>query len=223
EKVRDAAPGAKGGGRQRKERVRELLAMRSLEEITLLALQDRGVIRLLISLSYDREDVLTWRAGEALGSISRAFAHDRVEVIRDTIRRLLWSMGEESGGIGWSAAEALGEIVAGNPDGLADIVPLIWSFREEEMFRAGILWAMGRIASVRPGLVRFILEELPFFLGDPNPAVRGYAVWVLGILEKEGVRGQVGALRDDPALVPFYRDGDLVTRTVGEIAAEALH
>lgn len=220
---RSTAPEGRGGGRKLKGRVRGFLGTRSLDKIAALALEDKGVIRLLISLSYDKEDVLSWRAMEALGSISRAFSRDRVEVVRDTIRRLLWSMGEESGGIGWSAAEMLGEIVAGNPDALADIIPLIWSYREEEMFRPGILWAMGRIASVRPDFVRFILEELPSFLEDPTPSVRGYAAWVLGILGGDGTRERIGGLRNDPAPVPFYRDGSLAVRTVGEIVAEVLH
>ncbi|MCC6347728.1 MAG: HEAT repeat domain-containing protein, partial [Nitrospirales bacterium] len=117
----------------------------------------------------------------------------------------------------------LGEIVAGNPDMLADIIPLIWSFREEEMFRSGIIWAMGRIASVRPDFVRFALEELPSFLADPHPSVRGYSVWVLGILGSNGAMEAMEKLRDDHAPVPFYLEGNLVTRTVGEIVAEILH
>src|SRR5271169_273918 len=164
----------------KKARLEALLELRAYDEVAGMAMQDKGVIRLLISLSYDRQDVTSWRAIDAIGVISRTFSkdsHEKLGVIRDTVRRLLWSMGEESGGIGWSSPELLGEIVTGDPDSFNDIVPILWSYRDEEMFRAGIVWAMGRIAMIKPGLVGFIVDDLLQMLEDKNPAVRGYAIW----------------------------------------------
>ncbi len=216
-----------GSKMDRKDRLRSLLELRAYDEVADMAMQDKGVIRVLISLTYDKEDVLGWRAIEAIGVVSRTFSKDseeRMGNMRDTIRRLLWSMGEESGGIGWSAAEIVGEIIAGNPDSFNDIVPILWSFRDEEMFRAGIVWAMGRIAMESPGLVGFIVPELTQMLADKKPDVRGYAIWAMGILDGgKGAIGQISGLLDDDGPVPFYKGEDLLIRTVGEIAGEVLH
>ncbi len=209
-----------------KDKIKELLKLRAYDEVADMAWQDKGIIRQLISLSYDKQDVTSWRAIEAIGVISRTFSKEKMDILRDTVRRLLWSMGEESGGIGWSAAEMLGEIVAGDPDAFNDIVPILWSFKDEEMFRAGIIWAMGRIAIMRPDMVGFIMQDLPELLEDKDAAVRGYAVWVMGMLPKilnAGGTDQISKLLSDSGPVPFYKDGDLLASTVGEIAGEVLN
>ncbi|HKN19252.1 MAG TPA: hypothetical protein VJW95_05590 [Dissulfurispiraceae bacterium] len=210
-----------------KDRIKELLKLRAYGQVADLAVQDKGIIRCLISLSYDKQDVISWRAIEAIGVISRVFSRDRMDILRDTVRRLLWSMGEESGGIGWSAAEMLGEIVTGDPDAFNDIILILWSFKEEEMFRAGIVWAMELIAGIRPELVAFIIKDLPDMLEDRNPVVRGYTVRLMGLLQDafnaEDSRQQISKLSGDSSPVPVYSEGELLTRTVGEIAGEVLH
>lgn len=211
----------------RKDKLKVLLELRAFDEVADMAMEDKGIIRLLISISYDREDVTSWRAIEAIGVISRTFSKDSIErlgIVRDTIRRLLWSMGEESGGIGWSSPEILGEIVKGDPDAFNDIVPILWSFRDEDMFRAGILWAMGRIAVIRPDMVGFTLPDLPGMLKDTNPVVRGYAIWLISVLEPGGRSSeQISRFLGDSGPVPFYKEGELVERTVAEIAEEVIH
>ena len=210
-----------------KDRIKGLLKLRAYDQVADLAGQDKGIIRQLISLSYDKQDVISWRAIEATGVISRTFSKGRIDILRETIRRLLWSMGEESGGIGWSAAEMLGEIVTGEPDAFNDIIPILWSFKEEEMFRAGIVWAMGRIAMIRPELVAFIIQDLPEMLEDRNPVVRGYTVLLMGILPEALNAGtgrqQISKLLGDNGPVPVYNEGELLSRSVGEIAEEVLH
>jgi hypothetical protein len=206
-----------------KERIKDALGARSYAEITEMARRDKGVIRRLISLAYDKDDVMGWRAIEAMGYVAGELSKQRIDIVRDTIRRLLWSMGEESGGIGWSAAEMIGEIVRSNPDQFTDIVPIVWSFHEEEMFRAGTVWAMGRIASVRPDLVKFILKDIQGMLTDKNPAVRGYAAWVIGILREDGFLGDINKLASDNSTVNFYQEGELTRKTVAEIVKAAMN
>jgi hypothetical protein len=57
-----------------------------------------------------------------------------------------WSLSDESGGIGWSAPELIGEIVCADPRRFADIVPLIADVYaiEEDVFRPGVLYAFSR-------------------------------------------------------------------------------
>lgn len=205
-----------------KERIKDALSTRSYDEITDMARRDKGVIRYLISLAYDKDDVMGWRAIEAMGYVAGELSKQRVDIVRDTIRRLLWSMGEESGGIGWSAAEMIGEIIRSNPDQFTDIVPIVWSFHEEEMFRPGTIWAMGRIASVRPDLVKFILKDMQDMITDKNPAVRGYAAWVIGILREDGFMEDINKLISDNSTVNFYQEGELTKKTVAEIVKEAI-
>jgi len=48
-------------------------------------------------------------------------------------------MTDESGAIGWRSAELIGEIIYANPSLFEDIIPILWSQREEESFIESVL------------------------------------------------------------------------------------
>ena len=89
------------------------------------------------------------------GRVAKALAGTNHEFLRIAVRKLLWSLSDESGGIGWSAPELIGEIVCADPGRFADIVPLIAEVYtiEEEMFRPGSALRLNGIAEVGPDLV----------------------------------------------------------------------
>jgi len=100
------------------------------------------------------------------------------------IRKLLWSLSDESGGIGWSAPEILGEIVSSDPKKFSDIVPLIVEVYdvEEKVFRPGVIYALTRIAEVSPELVLNFVTVIPRALSDENPMTVIYAIDLLKLL-----------------------------------------
>ena len=122
-----------------------------------LSKKDRSVMRILLALTYDKKALLSRRAIEAIGEITSSMPPEEA---RQVIQRVLWMMREESGGCAWSGPEILGEIVRGNPKPFEDIVPIIASFYEEEIFKSGVIRALERIAEVRPGLARPHLNRL---------------------------------------------------------------
>ncbi len=213
----------KGNKMKLKEKIKNLLKSKSFEDIANISLHEKGVIKVIISLTYDKDDVISWQAIETMGLIARKWSEERVGVVRDTIRRLLWSMGDESGGIGWGAAEMLGEIIRSDPDNFIDIVPILWSFRDEEMFRAGTVWAMSRIADIKPDLMPFTYKDLQSLLIDKDPAVRGYTAWLIGILREKNLLEDIKKLLSDAVVINFYQDGELTKRTVGDIVKEAIN
>ena len=91
------------------------------------------------------------------------------------------------------------------------------------MFRPGSVWAMGRIAAVRPDLVSFIVKDLQEIMDDKNPLVRGYAAWVAGILGDTNIAEGIRKLLFDDSQISFYFDGRLLKKTVSEIAKEAIN
>lgn len=212
----------KSGKKEMKAIIKGLLETGDFEEIKRLSIQEKGVIRWLISLTYDKLDVISWRAIEAMGVVSKEISKRNPEIIRETIRKLLWSMGEESGGIGWSAAEMIGEIIRENPEMYGDIIPILWSFKEEEMFRPGVIRAMYRIGEVRQDLIAFILNDLQDMLIDKSPAVRGYAALIIGILrDRNYIEGLKVLLRDNNKML-FFQDGAIVEKKVSDIAKDSI-
>lgn len=180
------------------------------------------LINTLVTLSYDRSRLLAWRAIEAVGIISREVAKTKPETVRNMIGRLLWMIRDESGGIGWSSPEMLGEIVRNNPDIFADVAPVIVSFHEEKMLRAGVLRAIGRMGKINSETVGYAIPIVLHYLGSSDHRVRAYAAFALGELGALGAVKLLESLKDDGNAVPCYEEGVLRDKTVGEFAAEAV-
>jgi hypothetical protein len=209
----------KEDGRNVKKKIKAFLEDKDYESITAIALQDKSALSRLISLSYDKEDEISWRAMEAMGKVTHAMMPSRVDAVRDVIRRLLWSMGEESGGIGWSSAELLGEIISASAEEFADIIPIVWSFKEEDMFRAGVVRAMWRIGSAAPEKITFVFEDIEPLFVDKDPNVRAYALLLASLCnDKLFVSSAYDRLKNDESSVMLYRNGDLTATTIAEIA-----
>jgi hypothetical protein len=150
--------------------------------------------------------------------------HNRIPVLRDTIRKLLWTMTEESGGIGWSAPDMIGEIIRSDFAEFSDVIPILWSYREEESFRPGVLWAMNRLAELRPDLLSFVCDDVDELFDDGNPPqVRGFAAALMGTVCTTLPEGRLPVLLADTAPVKWYTDGEFRDRTVAEMTQEAIN
>lgn len=182
----------------------------------------RGLFRILISLSYDKKSVISWRAVEALGLAAGELAGRDPDAVRNLSQQLLWMMRDESGNNPWSVPEMLGEIVRNSGDLLVDLPPIIASFHEEEMLRPGVLRAIERIAGVRPDLALTLVPMIEESLEDADPAVRLYAVMLAGRLGLAEVLPVLGRLSEDDSAVTIYDGEELVETTVGKKAAEAV-
>lgn len=168
-----------------KEKIKEFLLKKDFDRLLELG-EPAKIVRVLLSLSYDKTSEIAWRSIEAIGRIVALVAKDRVEFGKDLLRRLLWSIRDEAGGIGWSSPEIIGEIVRNDPERYQDIPRILWSFMDEEFLRKGIIWAIGRIGEVVPELVEFTLPYLRLIAKNDNDReIRFYASWALCKLGEE--------------------------------------
>ena len=177
------------------------------------------VARTLIGMSYDKDDPLSWRAIDAIGRLCVHMPEDKLRVF---VQRVLWMMREESGNNAWTAAEILGEIVFRRPEPNEDIAPIVVSFHDELIMRAGALRALARIASVRPDLVDAFRSVPEQYLDDPDPAVRGYAVVALIALGAEANRAALERAVKDEGEFLYYENDELISTEISSLAGEAL-
>jgi len=205
-----------------KEEVKEALGALDFGRIEELALEDKKVFRILISLAYDKEDLLCWRAIEAIGKAAGAVAGKDPSAVRNVVQRLIWSVREESGGIGWSAPEMLGEIVINSPRTCADIPPIILSFHEEESFLKGVLWAVARITAAGIDGMEGSFQVAMKALDHKDPSVRGLALRALPRFRIAEVAQKVKRMIGDEGRCMIYENHGLVETKVGEIARMAL-
>jgi HEAT repeat protein len=210
-----------------KEQLRNLLVDENYEAIVELAGRKKRVLSFLTALTYDPDPLINWRAIEAIGLAAGRMADDDPEFVRIHLRRLLWLLNDESGGIGWHAPEAMGEIVRNRPDQFAEYILIIISLfdmEEEDVvkFRPGILWAIGRLGQVMPNAVKPAIPWIIPCLDNSDPQTRGMAVWCLGQLGAVEHLSPYEILLRDESLIDFYNDGQLVRKSVAQLVGEIL-
>jgi hypothetical protein len=212
-----------------KQALHTALEANDLEAVQTLALANRTILSMLVRLAYDKTSLIGWRAITAIGIVSSLFVNNNYAFLRDTVRKLLWSLSDESGGIGWSSPEILGEIVSADPKKFYDIVPLIAEVYdiEEKVFRPGILYALGKIAGVEPALVLPYKNIVVSGLSSSDPLARMYALDLAAKLKEHLPHAEVVALASiireltkDNAEVWIYANGGFCGLSIADKAVE---
>lgn len=222
---------ARRSGRDLKRKVLALLRSDNFDQSLgeLRQFPARQVINPLFSFLLSSEDQIRWRAITAMGSVVARLAKENMESARVIMRRLMWSLNDESGGIGWGAPEAIGEIIASH-EGLAKEYAFVLisyvrkdgNFLEYEPLQRGAVWGIGRVAQARPDLVQDAVPHLITHLESTDASLRGLAAWTLGLLGAEAARPRLEALFGDEAEISLYMYDSLMVRCVADLAKEAL-
>lgn len=204
--------------------MRTILLRRDRARLEKWAAAVTNPLRALISLTYDQDVLVRWRAIEAAGWVSATLAESNLDKVRDTIRRLLWLMNDESGGLGWYNPELIGEMLCGVPSLIPEFATLLPSFLVEEPFEAGTHWAMVRLADVAPQAVADAAPKVARSLNDPNPMIRALAARFLISIKAENLEASISPLRTDPEEFQLYdlEKGELTTVPVGQYVRDSL-
>lgn len=194
---------------------------RRMDPLLSAAPTDRKILRTLQRLLYTGDDTLRRRAAEALGRVSAVVGETNPGAVSKILQALLYAI-TDTAASSWGAFEAVGEIIRHKPEVYAGYVPQLFSFLRDATRRAATLEAVATVAEVRPDLLRKHTYHFLAFLGDPDPAVRGQAVRLLGFLQAAEMRQDIEKLLEDPEELRVYREGDIVELSVGRLAREAL-
>ena len=208
-----------------KRRIREVLQDEDFAQamIALESFPARRVVNPLISFFCSGDPRLRWRAISGIGEVVTRLADTEMESARVVMRRLMWTLNDESGGIGWGAPEAMGEITARHDRLAKEFACILVSyirpdcnFLEHPILQRGVLWGLGRLAYARPHMV---VEAAPFvapFLESNDAYHRGHAVWLLQALGGKHPHEVRDALAGDQGRFYFYYDGQLSEVTVAD-------
>ncbi len=172
---------------------------------------------MLQSFLFEEDELLRWRAVEAIGCSAAVRARSGLDPVREIVRRTLWLMNDESGGLLWHGPQVLAAVLANVPALCDEFADIVGSFLEEDPFRVGTRWALWRLGASRPGIAASVAASLEASLADPDPAVRGHAALALSVTCAGGL---AGLSQDAAPLVVFdYRTGALRTTNVAETAS----
>ena len=218
-------------GRIHREQVLEILTRSNVDSslTELRHMPSRKVVNALFTFLYSPHEIIKWRAVTFMGLFVQELAEEDMESARNVVRRLMWNLNDESGGIGWGSPEAMGEILACH-EGLArEYAPILLSYAnrngnylELPMLQRGLLWGIARFSEVRPHVV--MGSKSLFFpcLESDDPAVRGHAARIVGLIGAPEDRSRLLPLVKDNSAYTTYFDYRCMGCIVGETAREAL-
>jgi len=132
---------------------------------------ERRLVNALFYFLLHPDETIRWRAISVMAATVDGLARVDMEAARVVMRRLMWNLNKESGGIGWGAPEVMAEVMARN-EALADEYAIIYiSYLDErfnllefEPLQRGLLW----------GLVRLLRESVRSCLSRLDRFSRGF-------------------------------------------------
>ena len=221
----------KGRVKNLKQKVLDLLQAEDLSRglEALASLPPRQVINPLFSFLCSTEPKVKWRAVKAIGEVVKNIAEEDMESARIIMRRMIWNLNDESGGIGWGLPEAMGEVMARHEGLAGEYVMILESYiREDGNFleypplQHGVLWGLGRLAQERPESLTKVTPYLQPFLFSKDAVLRGLAAWTMGLLGGNQDNGALAELESDKTEVTLFLDGNERKYRICELAKKAV-
>jgi len=194
------------GGRRLKHKIFEILSGNDFNERLpeIGRFPGRQVVNHLFSCLYNLDELIKWRAVTAMGDVVSSLADADIESARVVMRRLMWNLNDESGGIGWGSPEAMGEIIAKNmrlgeeySRILISYINKDGNYLENEVLQQGVIWGIGRIATVKPHLVKDSFVLLISCIESVDVMLRGLSAWALGAIDPVKARCFLAPLKND--------------------------
>jgi hypothetical protein len=222
-------------GREVKRRVLAALREPDWEErLQSLGLADQTLVAPLFTSLYSKDRTIRWHGVSAFGSVVPAIAEQAMERARVIMRRFIWNLNDESGGIGWGSPEAMGEIMARHSRLAGEYHRILLTyivhkegpdnFLEHLPLREGAYWGAARLTQARPGLVRPFLAYLVHGLRTEQSAYclahLCLCLQSLGPDPRQGLE-RLDALRGDRRHLSVYWNREFMRTSVGELAARA--
>ncbi len=214
-------------------KITDLLQTSSLAEVhaELRQYDEQQLLNALFSGICRSDEQVKWHAVAAMGPVVARLADREMEAARVVMRRFMWSLNDESGGIGWGAPEAMAEVLVSHSGLAEEYGHVLVSFMREDGFfieyeplQAGLMWGLGRLAEARPelllanGAVGYLLP----YLDSESGTVRGLAARALGLLKADEAVVPLAKLAADQFLVRYWQDEAMVGKQIGELVGQAL-
>lgn len=199
---------------------------------------EHGLVNPLFSAIYRSEEVLRWHGVTLFGEALSRLADKDMEAARIVMRRFIWSLNDESGGIGWGAPETMAEgifhhdrlceeyvhmlISYTRPDGPLDHQD--GNYLELPALQRGLLWGLGRVAEKRAELLleKDVVKDVIPYLSSDDTLVRAFAARTLGLLRAAESWKPLEKLQTDQHPVRFYHDGVFSDTTIADFVRVSL-
>ncbi len=193
-------------GKQKAE-FRKILLRRDFYELLKFGKSIRNPFRGLVSLLFDEDDLVQWRAIEAIGRVAAEIGSTDLEKVQNQIHHLFWMMNDESGALCRRGPETIAEILVNVPQFMPEYIQRLPSFLWEEPFEAGSRIAMHRVLSISPDMLSVFnpsIDDLIKSLEHRDELIRGYSLLLLQKMNSIDGKQQIDIPEIDKVVVPVY-------------------
>jgi hypothetical protein len=220
------------GFRRLKKEIGRLLADRDFEQslAVIRKMPPRQAISPLFGYFCDLDETVKWHAVTAAGALVADLARTDIESARVVVRRFIWNLNDESGGIGWGCPEAMGESLARSKPLAAEYWCLQTSYiqpggnyLEHPVLQRGAVWGVGRLAHRRPDLPAMCGRLLLPYLNSDDTILRATSVWAASRLPAPETKPILEKLKDDHSQVSLYDGMRFNTERISDLAQTALN
>ncbi|RZW26669.1 MAG: HEAT repeat domain-containing protein [Desulfobulbaceae bacterium] len=224
---------------QFKKHVINLLRGEDLDTIfdELSSLPPKNLINSLFTCLCHSHELVRWHAVSSFGLVVPAMAASDMEKARTVMRRFLWMLNDESGGIGWGVPEAMAEVMFHSRPLAEEYLHMLVSytlddgpelfqdgnFLELELLQEGVLWGLCRVAPrYVTELTKLGLDEnIAVYLLSENNTVKGLACRLANLLDLQKYKPVLESAQDNHKPVRIYQQGAFINSTVAELAETA--
>lgn len=224
-----------------KRRVHHLLMHTGYKDLPaeLSVYQVKPLINTLFPLLCSLDDTIRWHAISALGIATAGLAEANLEEARTVMRRYIWMLNDESGGIGWGIPEAMAESIVRSEVLAHEYLHLLISyaladgperfqdgnFLELPRLQRGVLWGLLRVAPNYAETLACggLAESLGYYLSSSDAHVVGLAVKICAALKlAPAYRAQIAPYLHTCTEFDYYHEGVIYRQSIAAAAEKAL-
>ncbi len=199
--------------------------------IELITIQKSTVSSALFSFVYNPNPIIKWRAVSAFGILSDILSDNDIDKIRILVRRCIWMLTEESGGIPWGVPEVIGEILAKNKQMATEFNNMLMSYiyesdgpenyLEHTPLRQGVYWGILRLAQSFPKKVtefQYVIEQR--INRETEPVIIAYLINIIALAKLKNMYDYIDSLKNDFRQVDIFIDNDFLKTDLASIAKQ---
>ncbi|HCY84728.1 MAG TPA: hypothetical protein DHV36_06295 [Desulfobacteraceae bacterium] len=214
-------------GRKTKKKVMDILetAPRTEALKRLAKIPDEQLVGHLFSHFYHMNELIKFRSVAAMGELALRISGHSMEKARIILRRIMWNLNDESGGIGWGSPEAMGEILSKSPELANEFKSILFSYLdhrgnhiEHEMLQRGVLWGIGTYLEAAPDdLTDTTKTQIFAHLHSEDPVKRGYAIRALINAKSFNCRILPEHLLNDTSAIDIFTGWNFINTRISDM------
>ncbi|MCX7821880.1 MAG: hypothetical protein N2260_00360 [Syntrophobacterales bacterium] len=183
----------------------------------------------IVSFLSSPDSIAKWGAVTLIGRLVSQQANSDMEWARTVMRRFMWYLNDESGGIGWGVPEAMGEVLRHHHGLALEYGKILWSYidpegnhLENDDLVEGALWGIARMVTAWKDVGGWFSPNVVVdYIRSSRIFSRLYAGILLLCFEKLGhykIKGELSHIKEEGSLViSFFWDGRFLRDSVENI------